>query len=386
MSTRDNRSAVKLIPLAALMLACGLAQAASPPKVMFVSGKDAKPVLVDLAGKEIPAKKGQVIPPGFSVKVPEGATVQIMTEEKAIVAIRQGSLLRLEALGDGDKPHRFKLDNGGLRIANSDKKPHKFEVDTPNAKIRFDKGDHEAFYLKDGNKITGEKWGTFVRGFKDESILTTKDGDTKIDRSVIGYVSGASLTGKTELIDRVKVGGSLSDPVTNIFTGSKGTIAKDLGDNQKTLADKGTSPVDAPSLLAPLGASLALKDPIITPKPTLATAPVLQDRLAPSLLDTLKGTSPVETAGIKPAAFVPPKDLIVDPDTKIVVLIEKDQVSLPPTKQADLTKVQKINIAEIPKTVVAPPPPPGTTLTKEQAAAQISTGLKNTNILNKIRK
>jgi hypothetical protein len=384
----NNRPIQKLLPLAALMLACGLAQAANPPKVMFVSGKDAKPVLVDLAGKEIPAKKGQVVPPGFSVKVPEGATVQIMTDEKAIVAIRQGSLLKLEELGDGDKPHRFKLDNGGLRIANADKKPHKFEVDTPNAKIRFDKGDHEAFYLKDGNKITGDKWGTFVRGFKDESVLSTKEGDTKIDRSVIGYVSGASLTGKTELIDRVKTGASLSDPVTNIFTGSKGSIPQDIGDNQRVLADKGSTPVDTPSL-APLSVSPLLKDPVIAPKPTLADrGPLLQDKLAPSLLDTLRGTSPVEPAAIKPTTFVPPKDLIVDPGTKIVVLIEKDQVSLPPTRQADLGKVQKINIAEIPKTVVAPPPPPpvGATLTKEQAAAQISTGLKNTNILNKIRK
>ena len=116
-----------LLPLAALLLAAGLAQAATPPRVMFVSGIEAQPVLVDLDGKEIPAKKGAIIPPGYSVKVPEGATVQIMTDEKAIVAIRQGSLIKLEKLGDGDAPHVFKLDVGGLRVANSDKKPRRFE-------------------------------------------------------------------------------------------------------------------------------------------------------------------------------------------------------------------------------------------------------------------
>ncbi len=271
MKPQTFRSFPNLLPLAAVLLASGLAQAIEPPRVMFVSGANLQPMLIDLQGKETPAKKGQIIPPGYSVKVPEGASVQIMTDEKAIVAVRQNSLLRLEKLGDGGEPHKFKLDLGGLRIANPDKKPHKFEVDTPNAKIKFDKGDHEAFYLKEG-KLKDGRWGTFVRGFKEESVLTTKDGDTRISRTVVGYVPGISKDGKTELIDRIKVGGNLlTDPASVVFGGGTiGQAVTDLNENQRVLGDN---------------AKPAASDPIATPpapvqKRSLAAAPVLVSSFA----------------------------------------------------------------------------------------------------------
>jgi len=271
MKPQTFRSFPNLLPLAAVLLASGLAQAIEPPRVMFVSGANLQPMLIDLQGKETPAKKGQIIPPGYSVKVPEGASVQIMTDEKAIVAVRQNSLLRLEKLGDGGEPHKFKLDLGGLRIANPDKKPHKFEVDTPNAKIKFDKGDHEAFYLKEG-KLKDGRWGTFVRGLKEESVLTTKDGDTRISRTVVGYVPGISKDGKTELIDRIKVGGNLlTDPASVVFGGGTiGQAVTDLNENQRVLGDN---------------AKPAASDPIATPpapvqKRSLAAAPVLVSSFA----------------------------------------------------------------------------------------------------------
>jgi hypothetical protein len=60
------------------------------------------------------------------------------------------------------------LDVGGPRVAN----PRRSRVGSSRhaeCRIKFDKGDHEAFYPKEGNKVTGERWGTFVRGFKDPS-------------------------------------------------------------------------------------------------------------------------------------------------------------------------------------------------------------------------
>jgi hypothetical protein len=399
---RNDRLIQKLLPLAALMLACGVSQAANPPKVMFVSGKDAKPVLVDLAGREIPAQKGQAIPPGFSVKVPEGATVQIMTDEKAIVAIRQGSLLKFEELGDGDKPHRFKLDNGGLRIANPDKKPHKFEVDTPNAKLRFDKGDHEAFYLKDGNKATGDKWGTFVRGFKEEAVLSTKDGDTKIDKSVIGYVPGASLAGKTELIDRVKTGVSLSDPVTGIFTGAKGSIPTDIKSNQETLAQGARS--TSPDLKLDTQAPVSFKtpvEPVITPPITVVgnTVPVKGANPALTNLNVAVSNTGVSPTTLNPKTFTSgsstmaaapmttPTDLVFDKSTNTAILLKGSTLTLlAPTRELANT-TPKIDVKEITisKTPVVPPPTPpaGTVLTKEQTVTKINTTLTNTNILKK---
>jgi len=348
-----------LLPLAALLLASGLANAVEPPRVMFVSGLEVKPVLIDLQGKEIPARKGQVIPPGFSVKVPAGATVQIMTDEKAIVAVRQNSLLKLEKLGDGNEPHKFKLDIGGLRVANSDKKPHRFEVDTPNAKIKFDKGDHEAFYLKEGNKVTGDKWGTFVRGFKDESVLTTKDGDTKIGRTVVGYVPGAGKDGKTELIARINVGGNaLTDPASVVFGGGTiGQAVTDLNENQRVLSDnakpasspdlKSTTPppVDRSALAAApvlVSSFAAPKEVVLPPKTILPVTPVvgLEQKLAVPDMKTVANLSVVRPVtmdqAIKPEISLQ-KDLTTG--LAVPVLKEKTTISVLSTTPQTTVKV-----------------------------------------------
>lgn len=277
------RQLPKLLPLAALFLASGIAQAAQPPRVMFVSGVEAQPVLIDLQGREIPAKKGAIIPPGFSVKVPEGATMQIMTDEKAIVAVRQNSLLKLEKLGDGNDPHKFKLDNGGLRVANSDKKPHKFEVDTPNAKITFDRGDHEAYYLQEG-KIP-EKWGTFVRPLKEDSVLTTATGDAKVTPRDYGYVPGTG-SGKPELFARLDTSGrGYVDPVS--FTlGSKPDVVRKMRDNQDALSGKDPIALDpgGPRSLQPKGYAppeIIGKLPGRTPLPGVMPKPDILTRLDP---------------------------------------------------------------------------------------------------------
>ncbi len=365
MKPQTFRSFPNLLPLAALLLASGLAQAVEPPRVMFVSGLDVQPVLIDLQGREIPAKKGQVIPPGYSVKVPEGASVQIMTEEKAIVAVRQNSLLKLDKLGDGSEPHKFKLDLGGLRIANSDRKPHKFEVDTPNAKIKFDKGDHEAFYLKEG-KLKDGRWGTFVRGFKDESVLTTKDGDTKISRTVVGYVPGTSKDGKTELIDRVKTGGNaLSDPVTTAFlTGSPGQAVTDLNQNQKALGDSvktgtpdlATTSLTKTALVTPVAVgTFAVPTTIALPKiatPVLTPVATLDMKVAMPDLKSIAGISPLKTAtldqAIKPEITLQ-KDLTTG--LSVPVLKESTSVSILATTPQTTTKVPLTTITKTPSTI-----------------------------------
>jgi hypothetical protein len=345
MKPQTFRSFPRLLPLAALLMAGGLAQAIEPPRVMFVSGIDLQPVLIDLQGKEIPAKKGQVIPPGYSVKVPEGATVQIMTDEKAIVAVRQNSLLKLEKLGDGGEPHKFKLDLGGLRIANHEKKAHRFEVDTPNAKIKFDKGDHETFYLKEGNKFTGEKWGTFVRGFKDESVLSTKDGDTRISRTVVGYVPGMSKDGKTELISRINVGGNLSDPVGAVFGGGGiGQAVTDLNENQRVLSDNAKPAASDPKTVPPapvqkgalaaapvlVSSFTAPKEIVLPPKtilPPITPIAGLEQKLAIPDMKTVANLSMVKPVSLEPA-IKPELSLQKDLTTGLSVPVLKESTSI----------------------------------------------------------
>lgn len=345
MKPQTFRNFPNLLPLAALLLASGLAQAIEPPRVMFVSGVALQPMLIDLQGKETPAKKGQVIPPGYSLKVPEGASVQIMTDEKAIVAVRQNSLLKLEKLGDRGEPHKFKLDVGGLRIANHEKKPHRFEVDTPNARIKFDKGDHETFYLKEGNKFTGGKWGTFVRGFKDESVLTTKDGDTRINRTVVGYVPGISKDGKTELIDRINVGGNaLTDPASVVFGGGTiGQAVTDLNENQRVLGDNAKpaasdpiAPPPAPVQKGSLAAAPVLvssftppKEIILPPKTILPITPVagLEQKLAIPDMKTVANISMVKPVTLE-QAIKPEISLQKDLTTGVYVPVLKESTSV----------------------------------------------------------
>jgi len=355
------RCVPRLLPLAAVLLTCGVAQAAQPPRVMFVSGVEAQPVLVDLQGKEIPAKKGQVIPPGFSVKVPNGATVQIMTDEKAIVAVRQNSLLKLEKLGDGNEPHKFKLDIGGLRVANSEKKPHKFEVDTPNAKIRFDKGDHEAYYFKEG-KIP-DKWGTFTRVIKEDLVLTTDVGDTKITTRDVGYVRGTG-SGRPELLARVDASGrSIVDPVSYV-PGSSPDVLRDINANQRALAEKSGSPASDPAspgapgsrslpgAASPLGTSglgrsLAGTDKIIAPIPNVKT--------------NFQKIDPVVVSRLNPNTVPDPNK---EKQIRIATLPSGEKIGIEITPQAigimttDPNKTASIPIGELQGRAGAAPPPP----------------------------
>lgn len=381
MKAHTFRSYPNLLPLAALLLASGLAQAIEPPRVMFVSGLETMPVIIDLQGKEIPAKKGQVIPPGYSVKVPAGATVQIMTDEKAIVAVRQNSLLKLEKLGDGKEPHKFKLDLGGLRVANSEKKPHKFEVDTPNAKITFDKGDHEAFYLKEGNKVTGDRWGTFVRGFKEDSVLSTKDGDTTVDRTKVGYVAGTSKAGKIELIDRIKVGGSFSDPVSNLYTGSRGQVGTDLVINQKMLSDERKTFSPDPSGTVPLAPTTFNTPKTLDPTPIILTKGVLPT----AGIDPAMGRLALQEA--KPPVVQLPKDLYIDPVSKVAILVDGDKLSLLGNTPS-AAKGQTISIKEFTKVdapVTPPPPPPAGTPTSKAVTTSTINNVLSTRIIQRVK-
>lgn len=229
--------------LSALLLAAGSASAIEPPRVMFVSATDVQPVIIDQQGHEVPAKKGVVIEPGFTVKVPEGATLQIMTAEKGILAVRPNSLLKLEGLGEGPRPYMLKLDSGGLRVANSDKNPHKYEIQTPNARIKFEKGDNEAFYLQNG-KLKDGRWGTFVRGLKDDDVvLSTPTGDVKVPKSDIGFVSGTGAD-KPLLLARVDASGkSVGNPVSYV-PGAKEIGTTEMVQNFQALGDKSVTTTD----------------------------------------------------------------------------------------------------------------------------------------------
>jgi hypothetical protein len=234
----------RLMPLAAALWLTGpMAHAVELPRVMFVSG-DAKPVVIDADGRIASAEKGVVIQPGFTVRVPEGATLQIMTPEKGIVAVRPGSLVKLESIGDGPQPYRLKLTQGGVRVANADKAPRKFEIGTPNAKMTFDKGDHEAYFLGEG-KLKDGRWGTFVRGFKEDSVLTTKEGTLTITRRDLGYVPGKESE-KAQLLSRTSLreGKEPANPVSFV-PGAREIATTDMVSNFDAMKNKPLVPVDS---------------------------------------------------------------------------------------------------------------------------------------------
>ena len=353
MKAHEPRNAPKYAALAALFLLSGLAQAIEPPRVMFVSGA-VKPVIIDLQGREIPARKGMVIEPGFSVKVPEGATLQIMTTEKIILAVRPSSLLKLESLGEGTNPHKLKLDMGGIRVANSEKKPHKFEVDTPNAKIKFDKGDNEAYYLLNG-KLKDGRWGTFVRGFKDDGIvLSMPTGDVKVSKRDVGYVPGTGK-GDLQLIARYDASGkTVGNPVSYV-PGSKEIGTTEMVQNFQALGDDKVAP---PSSDVSGGNTRSVAPPksemvtLPTPKDYSVKAIAVPDLAPPVKLSPIAGLDPkigaMDLKSVSGVAVVKPPEI-----QKIEIVLAKDASGV--TKAAALdTKGTLVLSADTPKTIIQP--------------------------------
>lgn len=329
------RNMKSLLP-AAMFLACCQAYAVDAPRVMFVSKIDAQPVIVDLQGRELPARKGMVVPPGYTVKVPEGATLQLMTQEKAIVAVRPNSLLKFEDLGDMVRPYKVKLDVGGLRVANSDKQPHKFEVDTPNAKLKFGKGDHEAYYLKQG-KLKDGRWGTFGRTFKEDMVLTTTTGDTTITRKDVGYVPG-TVKDKVELIARVDVNGKITNPVSYV-PGAREIGTTEMVQNFDVLEPKA-------SITPPTGSTV----PPSTTLPPLTSksspVPEMKSYAAPPKLQPPPVTTPIITpvASLEKKLAVPDLKNVAGISTLKPVTVDqgiKPEITLSRTGTGEILPVLK---------------------------------------------
>lgn len=322
------RHTLQPILIAALLLACQQGFAAEPPRVMFVSAEAAKPILIDSWGQHVAVAKGVTIQPGFTLRVPAGATLQIMTAEHGVVAVRPESLVKFESFGDGARPYRLKLSQGGVRIANSEQDPRRFEVATPNAQIKFDKGDHEAFYLWRG-KLTDGRWGTFVRSFKDDSLLRTADGDLKVTRREIGYVPGGGKE-KAQLVERSDAGGKgVANPVSYV-PGAREIATTELVRNFDTIgAERPLPPSGSPPGLH--GAAVEM-DPFAG---TLWTG--LGDHGLPELPNQAAVTanpSNVQSLAAPPGSNL--KSVIQDQiKTKQITLIETSQGPVPVTTGAD---------------------------------------------------
>jgi hypothetical protein len=255
--------------------ACGAGEA----RVMFVSKQgDREPALVDPAGKRIPARKGAVILSGYSLVVPEGATVQVMTAEKGIVAVRPNSLVSFDEIG-GAKTYKLTLNRGGLRVAHPESNPKPFEVSTPNALVKLDQGDHEAYFLLPG-KLEDGSWGTFVRGIKEPAAeLSTAGGTLKLAGRDIGHVRGTGRDKPVLYELKVDAGGKpLGNPVIYL-PGAREIGTSEMTRNFAAMNEPGAGPAEpgigaqgtaGPSARgfrpvdpgpAPIGAFAALKDP-----------------------------------------------------------------------------------------------------------------------------
>ncbi|HVY06817.1 MAG TPA: hypothetical protein VHB46_12645 [Burkholderiales bacterium] len=379
MQPKEIRTASRLIALGTLSLAASMAGAIENPRVMFVSGTDVKPVIVDLQGHEIPAKKGVIIEPGFTVKVPEGATVQIMTPEKGIIAVRPDSLLKFEGVGDVARPYRLKLDNGGLRVANSEKNSRKYELVTPNAKIRFDKGDNEAYYLKNG-KLKDGRWGTFVRGLKDgDVVLAMPRGDVKVARSDVGYVPGTGKGDKVTMIARIDASGKpVGNPVSYV-PGAKEIGTTEMVQNFQAINDKtvvtdtstGVRTIDVPK-----------SDPVMMSMPTQSKSLVITD---PAPVITTVGLD----KGILPSVKTLTDTKIITNPTPITLAtaIDDQGRKTPAIVKPDLSVVipstVKDNVVTIaPNAVKVAPPPSSTTTTTTTSPG--TTTIKNPTITTKL--
>lgn len=390
---------IPLIASTALALAlAGTVHAAGEPRVMFVSKGDTQPVLIDLQGKQLPAQKGAVIPPGFTVMVPEGATVQIMTPEKGILAVRPNSLLRMDGIGGDANPYKLTLNRGGVRVANPDTNFKKFEINTPNAQVKFDKGDHETMFLMPG-KLKDGRWGTFARGSKDEVLVKTKDGDLKLMPREIGHVPGGEK-GKPTIITLNEGGKQLQNPVS-YSPGAREIAVSQITENFQSLGDSPTTPTGEAGARSAgsTGPRSAIPSQVTDPIPGVVKYGPTND----ISVAAVKGTQTIISMKLPDSVTSPPpqpaKDRLiqtvqVNGDTKLVVVTgiqaqgssaSQDQVKTIPNVVAAVSAVQKAPPPTTPIVVTPITVTRGTTTTAPIVKPTVAPVIKTTTLTTILR-
>jgi len=174
----------------------GLAGASVAGHVQFVAG-DVR--IVDAAGKEHAAQKGQEINEGETVLTAAGSSAQLKMIDGGILALRPDTQLRVDnyvyhGAEDGSENALLSLVKGGLRtitglIGHQNKE--KLKLRTPTATIGVRGTDHEPVVIVEptpGTPITNPA-GTYDKVNVGSTRLTTDVGSALIAPNQVGYAA-----------------------------------------------------------------------------------------------------------------------------------------------------------------------------------------------------
>ncbi|MBV8665473.1 MAG: FecR domain-containing protein [Burkholderiaceae bacterium] len=205
---RFRSESVLLVLLSLLLLWSNVAMAAVAGYVQFAAG-DVR--IVDLAGKERAAQKGQPINEGETVLTAGGASAQLRMVDGGILALRPDTQLKVDlytfsGAADGSENALLSLVRGGLRaitglIGKTNKE--KLKLQTPTAVIGIRGTDHEPVVLLASPPGTPapNPPGTYDKVNVGATSLTTQVGTTVINANQIGYA--ASLTQQPVILPKL---------------------------------------------------------------------------------------------------------------------------------------------------------------------------------------
>lgn len=173
-----------------------LAGASVAGHVQFVTG-DVR--IFDSKGVERPARKGQSIDEGETLKTALNSSAQLKMVDGAMLAIRPGTQLKFDAYSfnateDGTENALISLVKGGLRaitgiIGNRSKE--KFKLRTPTATIGIRGTDHESVVVLPPlpGEAMGIQPGTYDKVNVGATTLTTQAGTTLILPNQVGFAA-----------------------------------------------------------------------------------------------------------------------------------------------------------------------------------------------------
>lgn len=355
----------------------GVAFAADAPagQLLFVSGVVK---IVDAAGKERPAKKGDGIAPGERIVTDGGAMGQIKMSDGSLIGVRHDSDLKVDKLNPGgsqgpDERVMF-LSKGAVRIVNvenGDKEKHlPVLLQTPTATIGLRNADNESIVvpapLAGGGKPANDP-GTYSRMAVGGGVIKTTGGESSL---AINQVTFAP-TGGTALPTTIAM-----MPDTMIRSIPAVSPVPVAGGGTTTLPDKISAPV-GPITGSPLPIAIApagMRPPSITAPVTLmlntpiAIAPISPIIIQPVKPPTLVNTGTIDVKSLPPAtiATLPTAILMTLPPATLATLPTATLVTLPPETLATLP----------PKTINTLPPTLQTTVLATQPAKTPTTTLQ----------
>jgi hypothetical protein len=296
-------------------------------RVMFVAGPTK---IIDAAGLERTAKKGDFLRQGDRIITAENAMVQVKMHDDGVMAIRPSTDIKLNNLAprldNAELPRQaLLLNRGGVRVlTGNDQNKIGYLIKTTTTSIGLRDGDTEALVIPNGSRPADSDAGTYSRLNAGTGTMLAPDGkDVSLAANQVSFTSTAAA------------------PLTLVASLPTSYINKTL----VTLPPLTTTPIGAPNLASN---TLTLK-PLPTTPLVLNTPPPLVNGVAPATITpplvVAGGGLPTKSISTTPPPIVlgsltPPPVVVAPPTITLSPILIMNPVILPPPPPPVITTVR----------------------------------------------